>query len=361
MQTAEIHASLNNMGARVGTRSIIAATALLVAGCVPRGGSAPPAPPPPVPMLETEIVNLPETPPAWEAKPAAAGAKQVEGSLYRVADGDTLRGVGEKTGAGSEAIARANSLTAPYTIFPGQMLRIPAGRYHRVGQGETGIAIARAYGVGWSDILALNGLQEPFVLRVGQRLALPDAAAPPQRQTLEQRAAAFRLDIASILSGGEPALPEGKPPARPAATAARTLPPNAAVAAPSRFQGGFIWPATGRLLTRFGPSGKGQVNQGVNIALPRGTDIKAAADGVVAYVGDGVNAYGGLILIRHGSGWATAYGHAQELLVSRGQAVKRGQVIGRSGQSGFADQPQLHFEIRQNSKPVDPIKHLPPA
>jgi lipoprotein NlpD len=349
------------MRAKVGTRSIIAASALLVAGCVPRGATVPPAPPPPVPMLETEIANLPDTPPAWEAKPVSAGSTQVDGSLYRVVAGDTLRGVGEKTGAGSEAIARANGLAAPFTIFPGQMLRVPAGRYHRVGQGETGIAIARAYGVAWSEIMAINGLQEPFVLRVGQRLALPGEAAPPARQTMEQRAAAFRLDIASILSGGEPALPDGKSAARPSTTPARTLPPSAAVAAPASFQGGFAWPATGRLLTRFGPSGKGLVNQGVNIALPKGTDIKAAADGVVAYVGDGVNAYGGLILIRHGSGWATAYGHAQELLVSRGQAVKRGQLIGRSGQSGFADQPQLHFEIRQNSRPVDPLKHLPPA
>jgi murein DD-endopeptidase MepM/ murein hydrolase activator NlpD len=335
--------------------------AMVVGGCVPRGAASPDAPPPPVPMLETEIANLPETPPAWEAKRATPEAKLVEGTIYRVQAGDTLRAIGNRTGAGSEAIARANDLAAPYVLKPGQMLRVPAGRYHQVGQGETGIAIARAYGVGWADIIALNGLAEPFVLRVGQRLMLPTYAAPPARQSIEQRAAAFKLDIASILSGGEPAQPEGQSPAAPAATAARKLPPTAAVAMPASFAGGFGWPATGRLLARFGPTGKGQVNQGVNIALPQGSEIKAAADGVVAYVGDGVNAYGGLILIRHGGGWATAYGHASALLVSRGQAVKRGQVVARSGQSGFAEQPQLHFEIRQNSRPVDPLKHLPPG
>lgn len=349
------------MGHKVGTKAVIAAVSLASAACVPQGAEVT-APPPPVPMLETEIANLPEVPPAWEAQPVKPEAKTVEATLYRVAAGDTLRGIGNRTGAGSEAIARANGLPAPYTLQPGQMLRVPAGRYHKVETGETGIAIARAYGVNWAEIVAANALTEPFTLRVGQRLLLPAHAEQIERtQSIEQRAAAFKLDIAAILSGGEPALPEGRSPAAPTATAARTLPPAAAVAAPAAFTGGFGWPATGRLLARFGPSGKGQVNQGVNIALPQGSDIKAAANGVVAYVGDGVNAYGGLILIRHGGGWATAYGHASSLLVARGQAVTKGQVIGKSGQSGFAEQPQLHFEIRQNSKPVDPLKHLPPA
>lgn len=327
--------------------------------CVPRGAEVPRPIPRPVPMLETEIVNLPETPPAWEAKPAAANARAIEGTLYRVQSGDTLRGVGNHTGAGSEAIARANGLVAPYTLRIGQILRIPAGRYHLVGPGETGIAIARAYRVSWQRMVSLNGLSEPFTLRVGQRLLLPSEEAGTM--TVEERAAAFKLDIASILSGGEPALAAGKVPAKPAATAARVLPASAAVAPPARFSGRFAWPASGKLLAGYGPMAKGQINQGINIALPVGTDIRATADGVVAYVGDGVNDYGGLILVRHGDGWASAYGHASALLVSRGQQVKRGQVIGKSGRSGFADQPQLHFELRQNSRAVDPLKHLPPS
>lgn len=333
------------------------ATALLAA-CVPEGARVYEPPPRPVPMLETEIANLPETPPAWEAKPVTAAAAAVDGTIHRVAAGETLRGIGNKTGAGSEAIARANGLIAPYTLRIGQILTIPGGRYHAVRTGETGIAIARAYHVTWQRLIALNGLTEPFTLRVGQRLLLPPEEEGAQR-SMEERASAFKLDIASILSGGEPALPEGGAPAPPVTTPARALPPAAAVATPARFGGSFAWPATGSLIARFGPTGKGQVNQGVDISLPIGTDIAAAADGIVAYVGDGVNDYGGLILIRHGGGWATAYGHASALLVARGQAVKKGQIIGRSGRSGFAEQPKLHFEIRQNNRPVDPLKQLP--
>jgi murein DD-endopeptidase MepM/ murein hydrolase activator NlpD len=131
------------------------------------------------------------------------------------------------------------------------------------------------------------------------------------------------------------------------------------VAEPSRFAGRFDWPLNGQILRRFGSLGSGQQNDGINIAAAPGAPILAAADGVVAYVGTEVAVFGGLILIRHGDGWITAYGHAQDLLVTRGQAVKRGQVIGYAGATGYAAEPQLHFEIRQNRKPVNPLDLLP--
>ena len=338
---------------------------LLLGGCVPQGGRAPESLPPVAQAgpAEPEVANAPDAPPAWEARPVTPSATSVTASTYTVKPGDTLRAIGNLTGAGSEAIALENRLSAPFVIVPGQKLRVPGGRYHLVHSGETGIAIAQAYGLAWSDLTALNRLQEPFVLRTGQRLRLPgnaQTAPPTSADARRARAAAFTIEIGDILTGGEPALPPGRQPVAAVVTPRRTLAPTASVAAPRSFDGRFAWPAAGRLLARFGPIGKGLVNDGVDIGMPSGSPIVAAADGVVAYSDKASNGYGGLILIRHGPGWATAYGHASELLVTRGQKVKRSQVIGRSGQSGFADKPKLHFEIRRDSKPVDPLPLLPP-
>jgi murein DD-endopeptidase MepM/ murein hydrolase activator NlpD len=179
--------------------------------------------------------------------------------------------------------------------------------------------------------------------------------------TMEQRAEAFQLDIGDLITGGEPAIAENAAPARPRETSPRTTPlsPHVAVAAARPFDGHFTWPLSGKVVRHYGTFGLGRRNDGIDIAAPLGTPIAAAADGVVAYAGTGVAAYGGLILIRHSDRWTTAYGHASELLVTRGQAVKRGQIIARSGQTPRADQPELHFEIRDGAKPVDPLARLP--
>jgi len=120
----------------------------------------------------------------------------------------------------------------------------------------------------------------------------------------------------------------------------------------------FRWPANGRVITGFGPSPNGQQNDGINIALPENTPVKAAEDGVVAYAGSELKGYGNLVLVRHSNGYVTAYAHAKELTVKRGDQVKRGQVIARSGQTGNVAAPQLHFEIRKGAAPLDPVPFL---
>jgi murein DD-endopeptidase MepM/ murein hydrolase activator NlpD len=120
----------------------------------------------------------------------------------------------------------------------------------------------------------------------------------------------------------------------------------------------FRWPARGRVIAGFGPSPNGLQNDGINVAVPEGTPIKAAEDGVVAYAGNELKGYGNLVLIRHSNGFVTAYAHASEILVKRGESVKRGQVIAKSGQTGSVTSPQLHFEIRKGSTPVDPSQYL---
>lgn len=253
-----------------------------------------------------------------------------------------------------------NDLAPPYTLHPGQQLRIPAGRYHRVAAGETGIGIAHAYGVDWGEVVTINALAEPYILRVGQRLRLPASARPltPEQVDVAARAAAFRLDIDDIMTGSQPALAARTRPA--AASATPRAPVTTAIAPPAAFSGRFQWPLHGKLIARFGPLAPGKVNDGINIAAARGTPIHAAAAGVVAYAGDQIAVYGGLILIDHGGGWMSAYGHAAKIDVQRGQAVKAGEVIGLAGATGQVQSPQLHFQLRKNRIPVDPMKQLPP-
>jgi lipoprotein NlpD len=332
--------------------------AVLASGCIPRSATTPvrtadaapeTAPEVDAPRIDPQMDTVFDEAPVWEMRPVIANAATVAGSTYTVVAGDTLRSIGNRTGAGSETLARANGIAAPFIIKPGQTLTVPAGRYHNVGEGETGIAIARAYGISWQEIIAANALEPPYALRIGQRLLLPG-------DILETRASAFKLDIEDILTGGEPAAVAEAPTAAPQPAPTRPLPPGVAVAEPARFAGKFDWPADGRVANRFGPLGEGQVNQGIDIAVAQSAPVTASADGVVAFVGNDVANYGGLILIRHGEGWITAYGRATAASVTRGQSVKRGQVIGKAG-SGAA--PLLFFQMRKGGKPVDPVKQLP--
>ena len=139
----------------------------------------------------------------------------------------------------------------------------------------------------------------------------------------------------------------------PLPEAAPTGTTGGANAAPS-----FRWPVRGRVITGFGPKASGGQNDGINVAVPEGTPIKAAEEGVVAYAGSELKGYGNLVLVRHANGFVTAYAHASELAVKKGETVKRGQVIGKAGATGNVNSPQLHFEVRKGATPVDPTQYL---
>ncbi len=344
---------------------------LLANGCIPQDSRPEPYIPVDYPpqerapdryeprRIDDDVRTVPAPAPAWQSRAVTPDARTIASSTYVVQPGDTLRHVADITGSGSEAIARTNNLVAPFTIRAGQQLAIPGGRYHLVRAGETGIAIARAYGVGWASVIAANELSEPYVLRVGMRILIPGGAAPVGESTAAERAAAFRLNIDDIVTGSQPAIAEHQRPVRPAQTASQPLSAFTPVQEPTALRGGFAWPARGRIVARFGPGASGERFNGIKIALPTGTPVTAAADGVVAYAGSEISNLGGLVIIKHGGGWTSVYGHASQLLVQRGQAVKRGQQIALSGDSGFADRPELHFELRKGRLPVDPLAELP--
>lgn len=339
---------------------VIIVAALTLGACVPNSGRAPvepelePAPAEqqrtvrgePTDLLADIPLRTPDRTATWSAQPVVAQAREVAARDYVVQPGDTLRGIGNRTGAGSEEIARANNLMPPYVIRPGQTLHIPGGRYHEVTAGQTGIAIARAYGVPWSTIIAENALAEPYVLRIGQRLRLP-ANAPARPLSIEEQAQAFTLDIDAIMTG---------------ARAAETNPPPATPVTPIQPATGFRfqWPVSGRVIARFGPAGGGRVNNGIKIGAPLGSPVRAARAGRVVYAGSDIGLLGGLILIEHDQGWHSAYGHLDRVAVRAGDRVDAGAIIATVGQSGQVPSPQLHFEIRRNRATVDPLRQLPP-
>ena len=182
--------------------------------------------------------------------------------------------------------------------------------------------------------MTANALTEPFQIRVGQRLLLPgsEAASP------EARAAAFRIGIDDIVTGGEPAR------AGAVVRQSGSAEPNVR----------FAWPVDGKLVGRFGRAGSGRVNQGIDIDAARGAAVASVADGTVAYVGSGVPGYGGLILVRHAGGWISAYGRIARTVTAKDARIMKGEVIGRTGDEA------LHFELRRGRAPVDPIRYLIP-
>lgn len=333
------------------------ALGLALSGCIPAGGDyrldqESPATVADNPQIKAEPASVAE-PPSWSPATVERNAQLVEQGSYTVAAGDSLYRIESKTGAGFQQLADINDLSPPYAIRIGQRLTIPGGLYHRVSAGETGIAIARAYGVSWADTASLNKLQHPYILRDGQRLLLPDVAiARPSDapMTLEQRAAAFKLDIDDIVTGGVPATPQSGPAQGSLASQ---------ITRPGSFAGAFAWPASGAVVGRFGAAGAGKVNDGINIAAAEGSPVKASADGVVVYAGNEIGVFGGLILVDHGDGWVTAYGHLGELDVTRGARVKAGQLLGTVSETGYVSEPQLHFEIRKDRKPINPLGKLP--
>jgi len=213
-------------------------------------------------------------------------------------------------------------------------------RVHIVQPGETLFGIAWRYGVDYRDLARWNRLDDPDFIRVGQRILL----TPPSSQAAAGGAARSASSSTSTASRRSPA----------AATPSRTDAPSAPASPPPRWH----WPTSGRVVSRFGSGGDG-IATGIGIAGREGQAVEAAADGRVVYAGTGLIGYGQLVIIRHNDTYLTAYGYNSRLLVEQGQAVSRGQKIAEMGLNP-SRQPRLHFEVRRNGVPVDPLTLLSP-
>jgi len=189
-------------------------------------------------------------------------------------------------------------------------------------------------------------------------------AAPAVNSSRNASVTANGLNIQKAPPAATASVP-AEPPAAEASWYDWFVPVTPPVASPDDTEERFLWPVEGRILSPFGDNPNGGRNDGINISVPRGTPVHAADAGEVSYVGNELKGYGNLILIRHDNGFVTAYAHADGIHVKRGEHVERGQVIATVGDTGNVSQPQLHFELRHGTTPVDPTPYLvapkPPA
>jgi murein DD-endopeptidase MepM/ murein hydrolase activator NlpD len=192
--------------------------------------------------------------------------------------------------------------------------------------------------------------------------AQPMPPAPEKKITEQKRLEAERSarQATKKVSAAEPettaSIPEPKVTARNAERPAAAPAPQAEE--PAEQAANFRWPAQGRVISGFGAKGASGTNDGINIAMPEGTPVRAAEGGMVIHADDALKGYGKLVLVRHPNGYVSVYAHNGEIKVKRGESVKRGQVIAASGSSGNVTSPQLHFQIRKGSQAVDPMKML---
>ena len=316
-----------------------------------------------------------------------------KGGTVRVEQGMTLYSIAKANGVSVAQLAAANRISAPYSVSTGRVLRIPGvaqakapkGRYvpeadvassedistpakhvtaggaHTVAGGETLFSLGRKYGVSPYTIADLNGLPHDKALNIGQSVRIPGGngriIAAKQSVVDESQAIAANDDQPQIvdtpknLAAKQSLAAEEIPAAAPVQKQVAELNANPTV-------GSMRWPVKGKIISEYGSKPNGLKNEGINIAVPEGTGIRAAESGVVAYAGNELKGYGNLVLIRHEGGWVTAYAHAKELFVKRGDAVKRGDVIAKAGQTGSVSSPQLHFEVRKGATAMDPMKFL---
>ncbi len=337
--------------------------------------------PPSHPQLETTGTVAPRSVAA--ARPAAQGTTIIVGTS------DTLDILAKRYNVSSAAILQANGYKGPRTLSPGQQLIIPrqtaavaapaptlappaskpvataAGpsSVHVVNRGDTLMSIAHRNHVPVGELARANNLDTSAKLSLGMKLTVPGAksaaAAPvvqpvaPVQQLAAVAPAAKPMTPAAPQQSARLAQATTNVEEKPAAEAPAVKPSEATGALPT-----FRWPVRGKVITSYGAKTNGKANDGINLAVPEGTPVKAAEDGVVAYSGNELKGYGNLVLVRHSNGYVTAYAHASELMVKRGDTIKRGQIIAKSGQSGEVGSPQLHFEIRKGSSPVDPLQFL---
>lgn len=234
---------------------------------------------------------------------------------------------------------------------------MPTAGTHVVNSGDTVYSIARRYNMPVQQLIAANAITNPNSIRIGQRLVVassgqalpPVAAAPATTQTPAQVVAA---------RGYTPPQPASTPEVvQQTATIQQVAARQDEIAEQTPLQ--FRWPIRGRVLSGFGTLPSGVRNDGVNIAVPEGASIRAAEEGEIVYAGNELRGFGNLVLVQHRNGYVTAYAHNSRIDVRRGDRVSRGDIIARAGSTGDVDTPQLHFEIRRGTTPVDPSPYLP--
>lgn len=318
------------------------------------------------------------------SRTASAGWTAAGGTPVVVAPGEGLTTIANRYGVPASAILSANGLSGASQVTPGRSIVIPV--YNAAGgQAVASIAptpppmsprvteaprpSAPARSVAQTVKPPVAKLEFKPEIKAETRVSAKPPAKPvaapvadpvPPKVAEKPKVAATPVapveakpqKVASIAPSAPAPVVQAPPVA--AAPAAVAKEPVQTASLPSEPSLDFRWPARGRVIAGFGTSG----NEGINISVPEGTPVKAAEGGTVAYAGSELKGYGNLVLIRHDNGYVSAYAHNDEITVKRGDKVRRGQVVAKSGRTGNVNAPQLHFEIRKGSNPVDPMPYL---
>ena len=247
-----------------------------------------------------------------------------------VAPGETLYSISRKYQVSTRDLIAQNNLKAPYIIANGERLSIPSALYHEVVAGDTLYSISRRYEMKVDQLVELNNLHEPYSVKVGERIKISHNSDNSTK-------------VAQKNNEKKTEEPLNKP---------------GFVEQAVNKLNKFSWPVKGKIVSKFGPKSGGLYNDGIKIKAAEGAEVKAAEDGVVAYVGNELKGYGNLVIIKHGSGWITSYAHLKNWNVKRGEKVTQGQKIGAVGSSGNVDSPQLYFGLRKGRDAVNPENYL---
>jgi murein DD-endopeptidase MepM/ murein hydrolase activator NlpD len=330
--------------------------------------------------------NYPAPPP--QMRPATLQAGQGPGLRVKVAKGDTLSVLSRRYDVPVEAIMSANNLPDGRLAI-GQELWIPGAKAPKVAAVSPAPApkpkpAKPAPALDMAEEEAPPAEASTAEASPSQSVpALPDESADAPAAGTAVR----KVKTETILPPGAKSLAEEEE-ANAAPASADAKPPSAKkqgssdIAASQEITGeekprianagqlptpdpmsgnSFRWPVKGRVISQFGTRPDGGHNDGIDLAVPQGSAVKAAENGVVAYAGSELKGYGNLVLVRHANNWVSAYAHNEEILVKRGDKVTRGQIIAKAGASGAVSQPLVHFELRKGSRPVDPTKYMSDA
>ncbi|MDG2002382.1 MAG: M23 family metallopeptidase [Novosphingobium sp.] len=235
--------------------------------------------------------------------------------MHVVAPGETLGGIAARAKVPRVLIAEANRLKPPYTIKVGQKLLLPRTRRHTVEKGDTGFNLSYRYAVPWENIAIANGMEPDAALPIGKELLIPTVLKAPA--------------------------------------------PVASTTASQADTARFTWPLTGSIRRAYRARADGNYHDGIDIEASEGAAVRATAAGTVTFADKEKNQFGNLVVIDHGNGWHSAYGSLGRVTVKKGDQARQGERVGLVGDTSVTKRTELHFELRRNGQPVDPVSELP--
>jgi len=259
-----------------------------------------------------------------------------------VLSGENIYRISKKYNIPLRDLINQNHLAPPYSIKVGDKINLPSNQYHKVVDGDTLYDISRKYGMNINNLIAINNLQKPYHIKVGESLKINISNTDDNKPSV-----AYSKNVEQEVTNQSKKL-----------ISHNLDEPKISEPSITNKNNHFIWPVKGAIISKFGPKAGGLYNDGINIKAKNGDNVKATEDGVVAYVGDELRGYGNLIIVKHSSGWISAYGHLGSAKVKRGNKVKKGETIAIVGTTGNVKSPQLYFGLRKGREAVNPQSYL---